>query len=90
VRDPDILILDEATSSVDPHTEQLIQEGLQELLRDRTAIIVAHRLATIRMADRVLVVHKGRIAEEGSHDELVASNGIYSRLYRLQYVAESA
>ena len=90
VLDPEILILDEATSSVDPYTEHLIQEGLEELLKGRTAIIVAHRLATIRMADRVLVVHKGRIAEEGSHDELVAQNGIYSRLYRLQYVGEAA
>ena len=90
VRDPEILILDEATSSVDPHTEHLIQEGLEELLKGRTAIIVAHRLATIRMVDRVLVVHKGRIAEEGSHEELVARNGIYSRLYRLQYVGETA
>jgi ABC-type multidrug transport system fused ATPase/permease subunit len=90
VRDPEILILDEATSSVDPHTEHLIQEGLEELLKGRTAIIVAHRLATIRMADRVLVVHKGRIAEQGSHEELLAREGIYSRLYRLQYVGETA
>ncbi len=88
VRDPEILILDEATSSVDPHTEHLIQEGLEELLKGRTAIIVAHRLATIRMADRVVVVHKGRVAEEGTHDELLAAQGIYSRLYRLQYVGE--
>jgi len=90
VRDPEILILDEATSSVDPHTEHLIQEGLEELLKGRTAVIVAHRLATIRMVDRVLVVHKGRITEEGSHDELLAKDGIYSRLYRLQYVGETA
>ena len=90
VRDPEILILDEATSSVDPHTEHLIQEGLVELLKGRTAIIVAHRLATIRMVDRVLVVHKGRVVEEGSHDELLARDGIYSRLYRLQYVGETA
>jgi ATP-binding cassette subfamily B multidrug efflux pump len=90
VRDPEILILDEATSSVDPHTEHLIQEGLEELLKGRTAVIVAHRLATIRMADRVLVVHKGRIAEEGTHDELMRKQGIYSRLYRLQYVGEAA
>ncbi len=90
VRDPEILILDEATSSVDPHTEHLIQEGLEELLKGRTAIIVAHRLATIRMADRVLVVHKGHIAEQGTHDELLAHEGIYSRLYRLQYVGEAA
>jgi ATP-binding cassette, subfamily B, multidrug efflux pump len=90
VRDPEILILDEATSSVDPHTEHLIQEGLEELLKGRTAIIVAHRLATIRMADRVLVVHKGRIAEQGTHEELLVREGIYSRLYRLQYVGETA
>jgi len=90
VRDPEILILDEATSSVDPHTEHLIQEGLEELLKGRTAIIVAHRLATIRMADRVLVVHKGHIAEQGTHEELLARDGIYSRLYRLQYVGEAA
>jgi len=88
VRDPEILILDEATSSVDPHTEHLIQEGLEELLKGRTAVIVAHRLATIRMADRVVVVHKGRVAEEGTHDELLGAQGIYSRLYRLQYVGE--
>jgi ATP-binding cassette subfamily B multidrug efflux pump len=60
------------------------------LLKGRTAIIVAHRLATIRMADRVLVVHKGRIAEQGTHEELLAREGIYSRLYRLQYVGEAA
>lgn len=86
VRNPEILILDEATSSVDPRTEALIQAGLEELLRGRTAVIVAHRLATIRLADRVVVVHKGRIAEQGTHDELLARGGIYARLYELQYV----
>ncbi|MFO7675508.1 MAG: ABC transporter ATP-binding protein [bacterium] len=86
VRDPEVLVLDEATSSVDPHTEHLIQQGLAELLAGRTAVIVAHRLATIRMVDRIVVVHKGRIAEEGSHAELLARDGIYTRLYRLQYV----
>jgi ATP-binding cassette subfamily B protein len=90
VRDPEILILDEATSSVDPQTERLIQKGLEELLKGRTAIIVAHRLATIQMADRIVVIHKGRVAEEGTHDELLARDGIYSRLYRLQYVSEAA
>ncbi|MEO0080082.1 MAG: ABC transporter ATP-binding protein [candidate division WOR-3 bacterium] len=90
VRDPEILILDEATSSVDPHTERLIQEGLKELLSGRTAIIIAHRLATVQLADRVVVVHKGRVAEEGTHAELVARDGIYSRLYRLQFVTQEA
>ena len=88
VFDPQLLVLDEATSSVDPHTEHLIQQGLEELLRGRTAIIVAHRLATIQMADRIVVVHKGRVAERGTHDELLARGGIYSKLYRLQYVGE--
>jgi ATP-binding cassette subfamily B protein len=86
--DPEILILDEATSSVDPHTERLIQEGLEELLKGRTAIIVAHRLATIQMVDRIVVVHKGRIVQEGSHRDLIAQEGYYSRLYRLQYLAQ--
>ncbi|OYD15308.1 hypothetical protein CH330_06030 [candidate division WOR-3 bacterium JGI_Cruoil_03_51_56] len=90
VFDPEILLLDEATSSVDPHTEQLIQEGLAELLKGRTAIIVAHRLATVQMADRIIVVHKGNIAEQGNHEELLRKNGLYSRLYRLQYVGGKA
>jgi ATP-binding cassette subfamily B multidrug efflux pump len=83
--DPKILILDEATSSVDTATEMLIQEALQELLKDRTAIIIAHRLSTIKHADRILVIHKGEIWEQGSHDELLAHGGLYSRLYELQY-----
>jgi ATP-binding cassette subfamily B protein len=86
VRNPEILVLDEATSSVDPQTENLIQEGLLELLQGRTAIIIAHRLATVQMADRVVVVHKGRIAEQGRHEELLARDGIYSRLFRLQFI----
>ncbi len=87
VLNPKILILDEATSSVDPHTERLIQDGLKELLKGRTGIIIAHRLATIQMVDRIIVVHKGRIIEEGNHRELLRKRGYYHRLYRLQYLA---
>ena len=83
--DPPILILDEATSSVDTATELLIQDALRELLRGRTALIIAHRLSTIQFVDRIIVLHKGRIREEGTHQELLARGGLYSRLYELQY-----
>jgi ABC-type multidrug transport system fused ATPase/permease subunit len=86
--DPRILILDEATSSVDTETEVLIQTALEELLKERTAIIVAHRLSTIKNADRILVIHKGQIWEQGGHDELLARAGLYARLYDLQYRLE--
>jgi ATP-binding cassette subfamily B protein len=79
--DPRILILDEATSSVDTETEQHIQEALNELLQGRTAFIIAHRLSTIRNADLILVIQDGRIAEKGRHEELLQLNGIYARLY---------
>jgi len=88
VRDPEILILDEATSAVDPQTESLIQDGLKELLRGRTAIIIAHRLATIQMVDRVVVIHRGRVAEAGKHEELLKNDYIYARLFRLQFVTD--
>jgi ABC-type multidrug transport system fused ATPase/permease subunit len=83
--DPTILILDEATSSVDSETELLIQDALRVLLQERTAIIVAHRLSTIQFVDRILVIHKGRIREEGTHDELLAKQGLYYRMHQLQY-----
>lgn len=83
--DPKILILDEATSSVDTETELLIQRALARLLANRTAIIIAHRLSTVQMADRIIVLHKGQIREEGTHPELLAKQGIYYRLYLLQY-----
>jgi ATP-binding cassette subfamily B multidrug efflux pump len=89
VRNPDILILDEATSSIDPHTEHTIQEGLNTLLLNRTAIIIAHRLATIQMVDRIIVIHKGSIVEQGTHHELLRKQGYYYRLYRLQYLTQT-
>jgi ATP-binding cassette subfamily B protein len=82
--DPDILILDEATSSIDAESEHLLQEGVATLAQNRTAIIVAHRLATVRHVDRILVFHRGELREAGAHDELLAAGGIYARLYRLQ------
>ena len=83
--DPDILILDEATSSIDTETEVLIQEGLKRLLEGRTSIIIAHRLSTIQDADKIVVMHKGEIREVGTHAELLRERGIYYRLYQLQY-----
>jgi len=82
---PQFLILDEATSSVDTKTELLIREALDKLLSGRTALVIAHRLSTIQHADRILVFHKGRLREEGAHQELLAQRGIYYRLYQLQY-----
>jgi len=83
--DPKILILDEATSSVDTQTEELIQQALDELLKNRTALIIAHRLSTIKHTDRILVIHNGEIWEEGNHLALLARGGLYARLYDLQY-----
>jgi ATP-binding cassette subfamily B protein len=83
--DPRILILDEATSSVDTETEMLIQQALEKLLRGRTSIVIAHRLSTIQNSDRIVVLHKGQIKEVGTHNQLLAAGGIYYRLYQLQY-----
>jgi len=88
--EPAILVLDEATSSVDPETEWLIQDALVKLLEGRTALVIAHRLSTIENADRILVLHKGELREQGTHRELLARDGIYARLYRMQYAAEPA
>jgi ATP-binding cassette subfamily B multidrug efflux pump len=83
--DPKILILDEATSSIDTETEQLIQSAIEKLLVGRTAIVIAHRLSTIQNADKIIVLHKGEIREIGNHQELLAKRGIYYKLYQLQY-----
>ena len=83
--DPDILILDEATSSVDTETELLIQDALNRLMANRTSIVIAHRLSTIQNADKIIVMHRGEIAEMGTHNELLQKRGIYYRLYELQY-----
>jgi ATP-binding cassette, subfamily B, multidrug efflux pump len=83
--DPRVLILDEATSSVDTETESLIQDALETLLRGRTAIVIAHRLSTIQNVDEILVMHKGRIRERGTHQQLLTRRGIYWKLYQLQY-----
>jgi ABC-type multidrug transport system fused ATPase/permease subunit len=87
---PKILILDEATSHVDPETERLIQEGLAHLLKGRTAIVIAHRLSTIQNADRIVVLHKGKVREIGTHTELMAQKGIYFRLYQMQFGVRSS
>jgi ATP-binding cassette subfamily B multidrug efflux pump len=83
--DPKILILDEATSSVDPETEHMIREGLQRLLENRTSLVIAHRLSTIQNASKIIVMHKGHVREVGTHQELLRLKGIYFKLYQLQY-----
>ena len=88
VADPRILILDEATSSVDPYTELIIQSALLKLFQGRTSIVIAHRLSTVRRADRIYVVDAGRVAEEGPHEELLAQGGLYSKLYEMQFKSQ--
>jgi ATP-binding cassette subfamily B protein len=85
VFEPRLLVLDEATSSVDTETEHLVQDALRKFLAGRTAIVIAHRLSTIRYVDRIIVLHRGRIVEQGTHRELLARGGHYSKLYELQF-----
>src|ERR1044071_4397264 len=85
---PEILVMDEATSSIDTETEALIQDALEKVMRDRTCLLIAHRLSTIRNADRIIVLHHGEVREVGSHAELMDQQGVYYRLYQLQYERE--
>lgn len=84
VRQPSILILDEATSSIDVHSERIVQSALERVLKGRTTILIAHRLATVRKADRIIVIKDGINLEEGSHNELMAAGGVYSNLVHAQ------
>ena len=84
--DPKILVLDEATADIDSQTEHLIQESLRAMLRGRTSIVIAHRLSTIRESDKILVIHQGKLLEQGTHEELLAKQGLYHALYTLQFV----
>ena len=87
-KEPKILILDEATSNIDTETEVLIQDALKKIMEGRTSIAIAHRLSTIYHSDKIIVIHRGRLAEEGTHRELIQKDGIYSKLYKLQYKEE--
>ena len=87
LRDAPILLLDEATSALDAESERLVQKAVDILAKDRTTLIVAHRLATVKKADRILVLEDGQIVAQGTHDQLVAEGGLYARLARLQFTA---
>jgi ABC-type multidrug transport system fused ATPase/permease subunit len=82
---PTVLLLDEATANMDSYSEQVLQEALKRLLKGRTAVVIAHRLSTVRNADRIVVMNEGRIVEEGRHNDLIAKNGLYARLYKMTY-----
>jgi ATP-binding cassette subfamily B protein len=85
VYNPDVLVLDEATSSVDSETEEMIQDAISKMMEGRTSIVIAHRLSTIRQADKIYVIHQGTVAEHGTHEELLAADGRYAELYRMQF-----
>jgi len=85
LRNPTILLLDEATSALDAESERAVQEALETLMVNRTTLVIAHRLATVQKADRIIVMEQGRVVAEGTHDMLVAENGLYARLAALQF-----
>ena len=87
MKNPPLLLLDEATSALDAESERMVQAALESAMRDRTTLVIAHRLATVQKADRIVVIDHGRIVEQGSHDRLVAANGIYARLAALQFTS---
>ncbi|CAA9357135.1 MAG: Lipid A export ATP-binding/permease protein MsbA, partial [uncultured Microvirga sp.] len=89
LKNPPILILDEATSALDAATERKLQIALEEVMKGRTTFVIAHRLATIRAADRILVLDRGRLVEEGRHEDLIASGGLYARLAALQFADDA-
>jgi ATP-binding cassette subfamily B protein len=87
LKNPPLLLLDEATSALDAESERMVQAALESAMRDRTTLVIAHRLATVQKADRIVVIDHGRIVEQGNHETLVAANGIYARLAALQFTA---
>jgi ATP-binding cassette subfamily B multidrug efflux pump len=85
VTNPSVLVLDEATSSIDTQSEQLIQKAIEKITHGRTSVVIAHRLATIKKAHKIIVMDHGQVVESGSHDELLSKNGFYTRLYTMQF-----